>query len=94
MTSVEIKSAQGTITRVLTQKNESPTLKEAQDFVGGNVEMVPVHEPKYAGKVQVLVNEEGRMSHMQLPVNPHASITCGHEIVGNALILYGKAKWT
>lgn len=94
MTSVEIKSASGTITRVLTQKKESPTLQEAQDFVGGNVEMIPVHEPKYAGRVQVLVNEEGRMEHMQLPPNPHASITCGYNVVGNALILYGKAKWT
>ena len=94
MTSITLTSDSGTITKVLTQKKESPTLQEAQEFLGGLVEMVPVHHPEYAGKVQVLVNEEGRMSHMQLPYNPHASITCGHEVVGNALILYGKAKWS
>lgn len=61
------------------------SLEDAQKFVGGYVEVVSL------GKRQMLVNEEGLL--IGLPVNPEASQLAGQMIVGNALVLEGRAVW-
>jgi hypothetical protein len=40
----------------------------------------------------MLVNEEGLLK--ELPYNPIASQLAGYTIVGNAIVLEGKALWT
>jgi len=67
-------------------KDKPPTLEEAQAFVGGYVELIRV------GKGQLLVNEEGRLR--KLEHNVEASDLAGQFIVGNALFLTGKARWS
>ena len=42
--------------------------------------------------IQVLVNEEGLL--VGLPFNEEASKLCDTGIVGDAIILKGKARWT
>ena len=65
--------------------DKPPTLKEAQEYVGGLVQIV------YIGKHQLLVNEEGLL--LNLPYNHVASTFSGDYIVGNAMLLKGKATW-
>jgi len=66
---------------------EPPTLEEAQELVGGMVELVMLSDGD-----QMLVNEEGLL--YGLPYNQMASEVANRHIVGNALILRGKSKWT
>jgi hypothetical protein len=66
--------------------DKSPSLEEAQLAVGGYVELVRLKDGR-----QVLVNEEGLLQ--RLPINEEASLLCNRTIVGNALVLSGKAKW-
>ena len=63
-----------------------PTLEEAQSVVGGTVELITL-----VGGSQLLCNEEGLIRN--LPVNLKASSIAGQSIVGNVLILSGKARW-
>ena len=72
--------------KILRTKEEEPTLEEAQEFVGGLVELVRLEDGD-----QMLVNEEGVMQN--LPVNFEASFQAGKVILGNAIILEGEAKW-
>ena len=67
----------------------APTLEEAQKIVGGYVEMV---RSPTDPSIQILVNEEGLLR--GLPFNEHATELCGTGIVGPAIILKGKARWT
>ena len=75
--------------------NSRPTLKEAQEFVGGNVELVTLSNDR-----QLLVNEDGIFE--DLPINeeatsqvkryaPHAWMVGG--IRGNVIILQGATLW-
>ncbi len=64
-----------------------PTLEEAQAYVGGYVEIAL----EWAD-AQALVNEDGLP--LNLPLNKLASRVLGMLIVGNVLILTGKARWT
>lgn len=64
-----------------------PTLREAQAIVDGYVELVQL-----ASGDQLLVNEEGLLR--GLPLNEKASALAGRYIVGNAIILKGKARWS
>ena len=68
---------------------EKPTLERAQELVGGLVEMV---RSPTDPDIQVLVNEEGLLK--GLPFNEEASEMCSTGIVGDAIILKGKARWT
>ena len=72
------------ITKIITASR--PSLEEAQEAVGGFIEMIPVEHG------QLLVNEEGLI--MSLPLNPTASQIAGRPIVGNALLLKGAAQWS
>ena len=72
------------ITKIITASR--PSLEEAQEAVGGFIEMIPVDHG------QLLVNEEGLI--MSLPLNPTASQIAGRPIVGNALLLKGDAQWS
>jgi len=72
--------------KVLTTKEEKPSLKEAQASVGGLVELVNLPNGD-----QMLVNEEGIMK--ELPINDPASSASGQRILGNAIILVGDARW-
>ncbi len=72
------------ITKIITASR--PSLEEAQEAVGGFIEMIPVEHG------QLLVNEEGLI--MSLPLNPTASQIAGRPIVGNALLLKGDAQWS
>jgi len=67
--------------------DKRPTLKEAQDIVGGYVEMVIDTD-----LMQLMVDEEGLLKN--LPFNPEASKMADRHIVGSALILKGAAMWT
>ena len=83
-------------TKTITDKE--PTLKEMQKFVGGYIEVVDAPNGD-----QIVLNEEGRI--FGLPINYKASEHWlgkgqydevegfgGNNIVGNALILKGKAR--
>lgn len=67
--------------------DKRPTLKEAQDIVGGYVEMVIDTD-----LMQLMVDEEGLLKN--LPFNPEASKMADRHIVGSALVLTGAAMWT
>jgi hypothetical protein len=69
------------------EKGEAPSLEDAQEFVGGYIEIV--HTRKGA---QLIIDEVGR--HKDLPVNELASMLYGGPIKGPAMILVGEAKWT
>ena len=69
------------------EKGEAPSLKDAQEFIGGYIEIV--HTMKGA---QLIIDEVGR--HKELPVNELASMLYGGPIMGPAMILVGEAKWT
>ena len=72
--------------KILKEKEKSPTLKEAQFYVGGLVEIVYLENGN-----QMLGNEEGGMRN--LPINHSASFAAGNMILGPALILEGDARW-
>jgi len=74
---------------IKTFEHKKPTLAEAQEVVGGLVEMV--RSPTNPD-IQILVNEEGLLK--GLPFNEEATELCGTGIVGNAVILKGDARWT
>ena len=70
-------------------EERQPTPEEAQQIVGGLVEMVrSPTKPDW----QSLVNEEGLIE--GLPFNEEATELCGTGIVGPAVVLKGEAKWT
>lgn len=83
-------------------EEDSPTLEKAQAHVGGFVEVL------HCGEAQVLINDGGRfhglsqgMFHDDLPLNKEATNMALEAkyhvptkgIVGNAIILKGKARW-
>ena len=87
-------------TKTITDKE--PTLKEMQEFVGGYIEVAYDD-----GATQIICNEEGKL--LELPLNKEATSFWEKElmnnsfyeplgwqdfIVGNALILKGKARLT
>ncbi len=88
---VNLTCTNGTRTRVISEKSESPTLDEAQAFVGGHLTMAPILNNPGHDPIQLLVDEDGISK--KLPKNLNASLTAGHELLGNALILKGKACW-
>jgi len=66
-------------------KDKAPTLKEAQDYVEGYIEVLWLDNGDC-----LIVNEEGRR--LNLPVNNEATLLMrGRIIVGNALLLTGNA---
>jgi len=69
-------------------KKDSPTLEEAREFIGGYIELVHTRSG-----AQLVIDEEGGFKR-ELEVNAIASFLYGGEIVGNAIILIGDAKWT
>tara|TARA_R110000751_G_scaffold300963_1_gene413054 strand:- start:36028 stop:36279 length:252 start_codon:yes stop_codon:yes gene_type:complete len=77
----------GTMPLTSNRSKVSPTLEEAQEFVGGTVEMVYL-----PGGNQMLVNEEGLLRNLE--INNMATRIAGKMIVGDVIILTGKAVWT
>jgi len=80
-----------TILEIRTEKSKRPSLKEAQKFVDGLVQLVPLPNGD-----QLLCNEEGRL--MDLPINAQATTEYGKDIcsgllVGNVMILKDEARW-
>ncbi len=69
-------------------EDRRPSLQEAQELVGGLVQMV--RSPTKQGW-QILVNEEGLLD--GLPFNDEATKICGTGIVGPAIVLKGNARW-
>ena len=75
-------------------EEDSPTLEQAQDHIDGLVEVL------HCGEAQLLINEDG-MFRDDLPLNKEATnMALGAKyqvpikgIVGNAIILRGKARW-
>ena len=53
--------------KIIDDEKNTPTLKEAQDFVGGMVECIT-----FPNGDLLIVNEEGKL--MQLPLNPEATL--------------------
>ena len=72
--------------KVLKTKEEQPTLPEAQEYVGGPVQLLAIEND-----AQLLVNEEGLMHKFKM--NIPASFAAGEVIVGPAMILEGEARW-
>lgn len=62
-----------------------PTLEEAQDLVGGYIELIQCKG------FQILVDEDGRAK--KLDINHNASAMAGKTLVGPALVLMGDAQW-
>ena len=52
--------------KIIDDEKNTPTLKEAQDFVGGMVECIT-----WPNGDLLIINEEGKL--MQLPLNPEAT---------------------
>ena len=52
--------------KIIDDEKNTPTLEEAQDFVGGMVECIT-----FPNGDLLIVNEEGKL--MQLPLNPEAT---------------------
>jgi len=71
---------------LLDGKAQKPTLEQAQNIVGGWVEMVTLPNGD-----QMLVNEEGALH--GLPLNAPASTLAGRALVGNVILLKGEARW-
>ena len=71
---------------LMVMEDRQPTLEEAQSAVGGLAERVFLSNGDH-----LLVNEEGLL--LGLPVNIEATLVAGMPIVGNALLLKGKARW-
>jgi hypothetical protein len=86
----------GPVLAIVRDRADRPTLQEAQEFVGGYIEVI--HTP--AGD-QVLVNEDGLM--LDLPANDEARAFLAEAfgvqedriapIVGAAIVLQGEARW-
>jgi len=72
------------ITLYLNRKDEKPTLKECQEFVGGYIEIV-----RYGNK-QIVVDEEGLLKGK--PINVDATEEANRTIVGDAMVLSGEAR--
>ena len=68
------------------QPKVRPTLEEAQAMIGGYVQLA-MDTPS----MQVLVDEDGISK--ELEFNHQASELCNDFIVGNAIVLEGKAMW-
>ena len=68
------------------QPKVRPTLEEAQAMIGGYVQ-IAMDTPS----MQVLVDEDGISK--ELEFNHQASELCNDFIVGNAIVLEGKAMW-
>ena len=89
---VNLTCPNGTVTRIISEKDEKPTLEEAQALIG-YITMAPIHNPpKEEKNIQLLVDEDALSK--KSPLNPNASLTAGYPIYGNAMILRGKACWT
>ena len=68
-------------------KNSPPTLEEAQEIVGGYVEMQTLPNGD-----QLLMDEDGKSKGLR--ANPEATALLGWDtVVGPALLLKGKARW-
>jgi hypothetical protein len=79
----EVMHTDGTIERVLPAGNRWE-LHELQNLVGGFIQLV--HLPPAHGVDRcALVNEDGH--HLQLTINPGASLLLGQMIVGPAVII-------
>lgn len=88
---------QGTLTIITTGgvKTEtaltlSPDLETLQKAVGGFIEVVPVRSWNNKPAV-IFCNEEGK--NLGLPVNPHAPLLAGDQIVGDIAIIQGDAEF-
>ena len=89
---VNLTCPKGTKTRIISEKSEKPTLEQVQKFVGGYLQMCPILNAPFDQKVQLFADEDGISK--KLPVNPNATLTAGYPILGNCLILKGKACWS
>jgi len=67
-------------------EDSAPSLKEAQQIVGGYVEMQTLPNGD-----QLLIDEDGGMK--GLTKNHQASFLLGMVVVGPALLLRGDARW-
>jgi hypothetical protein len=73
------------ITETKTIIDKKLTLEEMQEFVGGLIELVYLKNGDH-----LIINEEGIL--LELSKNHEASEIAGQIILGNALILKGKAR--
>ena len=75
--------------RTYFRNDRPPTLEEAQELVGGYIEMITLDDGS-----QILVDEEGVQK--GLLVNTTASVLDPQHprIVGNVVVLIGSARWT
>ena len=67
-------------------KEQKPTLKEAQELVGGYVAIIDLPDNK-----QMMVDEDGLLKRKK--INEEATAIAGQVIVGDAVVLSEKARW-
>jgi hypothetical protein len=65
---------------------KKPSLEQAQKMIGGSIELIDLSDGD-----QMLVDEEFLLK--GLDINGMATIVANQRILGNAIILQGKAKW-
>ena len=88
MTKMKSQPVKQPITEYIDDKK--PTLKECQDFVGGPIQIVNDDNGR-----QIVFNEEGKLTGELMNYEATCEWACGYDyIVGNAMILSGKAKLT
>ncbi|QJW93242.1 DUF3846 domain-containing protein [Frigoriglobus tundricola] len=61
------------------------TLKELQNFVGGEIELLRIRPKVGLGRCWLIVNDKGRLYH--LPPNRFASMLRGDLIVGDVVVI-------
>lgn len=97
MNIIEVIKTDGTIEKIEMEKQ--PNLKQVQEWVGGYVERINHYPNRYTLEKlknteiafeECYVNEEGLLEN--LPYNSEASILCGQDIVGNAVV-FKNFKW-
>ena len=74
-------------TSITVVRDKQPSLKKMQEIVGGYIEVVYLWEGD-----QMIVNEEGLLQ--KLDINREASQIAQKLIVGDVIILKGKARMT
>lgn len=88
---IKSNSLNDAFTKIISKKEESPSLEEAKKFLGGNIEFVEIMNPEAISEFQLLVNEEAEK--LKLSVNEVATQAAGQLVYGNAIMLLGEALW-
>jgi len=74
---------------VASLSDKPPSLKQAQEFCGGYVQMLWLDDDS-----QLLVNEDGRLKGLQVNKEASDRWPAWGQLLGNVMHLTGTARWT